>query len=82
MKISDKLYICCIIFSMITIAALSILLIYGSVILFFKDNPTFSDIGIGCLGIFFATMMSWDIISDGIRILKRMKEKFNDRRIH
>ena len=82
MKFSDKLYICCIIFSMITVATLSALLIYASIILFFKDNPTFADIGMGCLGVFLATMISWDIIGDGIRILERMKEKSNDRRIH
>lgn len=82
MKISDKLYICCIILSMITVAALSILLIYASVILFFKDNFTFADIGIGCLGILFAVMISWDIIRDGIRILKGMKKKIDDGRIH
>lgn len=67
---------------MITVATLSALLIYASIILFFKDNPTFADFGIGCLGIFFAAMISWDIIGDGIQILERMKEKSNDRRIH
>ena len=82
MKISDKLYICCIIFSMITVATISVLLIYASIFLFFKDNLTFADIGMGCLGIFLAVMSSWDIIRDGIRILKRMKEKFDDGRIY
>lgn len=82
MKFSDKLYICCIIFAMITVATLSILLTYGSIILFFKDNPTFADIGVGCLGTFFAVMTSWDIIRDGIRILKGMKKKTDDGRIH
>lgn len=82
MKISDKLYICCIIFSMITIAAISALLIYASIILFFKDGSTFTDIGMGCLGIFLAIMISWDIIGDSIRILKGMKKKTNDGRIH
>ena len=82
MKFSDKLYICCIIFSMITVATISVLLIYASIFLFFKDNLTFADIGMGCLGIFLAVMSSWDIIRDGIRILKRMKEKFDDGRIY
>lgn len=82
MKISDKLYICCIILSMITIAALSALLIYASIVLYFTNNPTFADIGMGCLGTFFAVMISWDIVRDGIRILKGMKKKNDDRRIH
>ena len=82
MKMSDKLYICCIILSMINVATLSALLIYASIFLFFKDNPTFADIGAGCLGIFFAAMISWDIVRDGIRILKGMKKKTDDRRIY
>lgn len=82
MKMSDKLYICCIILSMINVAILSALLIYASIFLFFKDNLTFADIGMGCLGIFFAVMISWDIIGDGIRILKGMKKKIDDRRIY
>lgn len=84
MKFSDKLYICCIIFTMITVATISTLLIYASIVLFFKDNlnPTFADIGMGCLGTFFAVMISWDIIGDGIRILKGMKKKTDDGRIH
>ena len=67
---------------MITVATISVLLIYASIFLFFKDNLTFADIGMGCLGIFLAVMSSWDIIRDGIRILKRMKEKFDDGRIY
>ena len=82
MKMSDKLYICCIILSMITVATLSALLIYASIFLFFKDNLTFADIGMGCLGIFLAIMISWDIIGDSIRILKGMKKKTDDGRIH
>ena len=82
MKISDKLYICCIIFTMITVATISTLLIYASIVLYFTNNPTFADIGMGCLGTFFAVMISWDIIGDGIRILKGMKKKTDDRRIH
>ena len=82
MKMSDKLYICCIILSMITVATLSALLIYASIVLYFTDNATLTDIGIGCLGTFFAVMISWDIIRDGIRILKGMKKKTDDGRIH
>ena len=82
MKFSDKLYICCIIFTMITVATISTLLVYASIVLYFTNNPTFADIGMGCLGTFFAVMISWDIIGDGIQILERMKEKSNDRRIY
>lgn len=67
---------------MIIVAALSALLIYASIILYFTNNPTFADIGIGCLGTFFAVMISWDIIRDGIRILRGMKKKTDDGRIH
>lgn len=82
MKFSDKLYICCIIFTMITVATISTLLIYASIVLHFTNNPTFADICIGGLGTFFAVMISWDIVKDGIQILKGMKKKTDDGRIH
>lgn len=67
---------------MITVVTLSALLIYASIVLYFTNNPTFVDIGIGCLGTFFAVMISWDIVKDGIQILKGMKKKTDDGRIH
>lgn len=54
MKFSDKLYTCCIIFIMITIAIISTLLIYALIILYFTNNSTFADIGMSCLETFFA----------------------------